>query len=297
VQGNGDVARKTFTAFAERKVPALGAWMQANVAFPNGMVDRITPVTSDSDKKQVAERFDIDDAWPVVCEPFTQWVIEDHFPQGRPPFEHVGVEIVPDVVPYELMKLRLLNASHQALCYFGYLAGYRYADDVMANTVFPRFLLAYMTEEASPTLRPLPGVDLDAYRHTLIERFGNPQVRDTLARLCADTSDRIPKFLLPVARERLAQGGTVRRCAAIVASWARYAEGRDEKGEPIELVDPLKATLTAAAAHNRENPLAFLENRAIFGGLVDDPRFTDPYREALILLHEKGALETVKRFL
>jgi mannitol 2-dehydrogenase len=297
VQGNGEMARRTFTAYAERKDAALGAWMRANVAFPNGMVDRITPVTSEADRAQVAERFGIADAWPVVCEPFTQWVIEDHFPQGRPPYEFVGAEIVHDVVPYELMKLRLLNASHQALCYFGALAGYGYAHEVMANPLFPEFLLAYMTEEATPTLHPLPGVDLDAYRHTLIERFANPEVRDTLARLCAETSDRIPKFLLPVVRERLAQGRSVRRCAAIVASWARYAEGSDEKGEPIEVVDPLKTVLMAAAARNRENPTAFLENRAVFGDLIDEPRFVEPYREALASLHQAGALATVRRFL
>jgi len=294
VQGNGDVARRSFTAFARQKQPELGAWIAQHVAFPNGMVDRITPVTSDADRAQLAERFGVADAWPVVCEPFTQWVVEDHFPQGRPPLEHVGVQLVEDVEPYELMKLRLLNAGHQALCYFGTLAGYRFAHEVMANELFPRFLLAYMAEEARPTLRPVPGVDLDAYCRTLMERFGNPEVRDTLARLCTDTSERIPKFLLPVVRERLAAGGPVHRSAAIVASWARYAEGIDEAGQPIEVVDPLRAPLMAAAARNRAEPTAFLQNRAIFGDLIDDPRFVRPYVAALASLHGHGALETLR---
>jgi mannitol 2-dehydrogenase len=204
VQGNGEMAHKTFTAFAGRKDPDLGAWMEANVAFPNGMVDRITPVTSEADKAQLAERFGIADAWPVVCEPFTQWVIEDHFSQGRPPLQDVGVQLVDDVVPYELMKLRLLNAGHQAIGYFGVLAGYRYAHEAMANPLWPELLMGYWTGEAIPTLRPVPGVDLTAYCRTLVERFGNPEVADTLARLCEYTSDRIPKFLLPVVREQLA---------------------------------------------------------------------------------------------
>jgi len=300
VQGNGDMAKKTFLAFATRKDPELGAWMTANVAFPNGMVDRITPVTSEADKAQLAERFGIADAWPVVCEPFTQWVIEDHFPQGRPNLQHAGVQLVADVIPYELMKLRLLNAGHQAICYFGVLAGYRYAHEAMANPLWPDFLMGYWTEEAIPTLRPVPGVDLVEYCHTLIERFGNPEVRDTLARLCAETSDRIPKFLLPVVREQLAAGtATIRRSAAIVASWARYAEGTDEQGGPITVVDALKEPLMAAAARNRSNPTAFLENRAVFGDLIDEPRFVQPYTEALALLHDRnaGALETVRRFL
>lgn len=300
VQANGETAHKTFTAFARRKDPELGAWMEANVAFPNGMVDRITPVTGEADKGQLAERFGIADAWPVVCEPFTQWVIEDHFPQGRPPLQDVGVQLVADVVPYELMKLRLLNAGHQAICYFGVLAGYRYAHEVMANPLWPQLLMGYWTEEAIPTLRPVPGVDLVAYCQTLIERFGNPQVSDTLARLCAETSDRIPKFVLPVVREQLASGTAhVRRCAAIVASWARYDEGTDEKGGPITVVDALKDPLMAAAARNRSNPTAFLENRAVFGDLIDEPRFVQPYTEALALLHDPkaGALETMRRFL
>ena len=166
----------------------------------------------------------------MVCEPFTQWALEDHFAAGRPPYDEVGVQLVPDVTPYELMKLRLLNASHQALCYLGYLSGYRYAHEVCSDPLFVGFLLGYMDDEATPTLEPVPGVDLDAYKHKLIERFANPEIKDTLARLCAESSDRIPKWLLPVVRDQLADGGPIRRAALVVAAWARYAEGVDEDG-------------------------------------------------------------------
>ncbi|MGP9684921.1 mannitol dehydrogenase family protein [Halomonas sp. AOP25-F1-15] len=294
IQGNGDVAKRMFAAYAQARDPELGAWLTTEVAFPNAMVDRITPVTSPVDIDELAQRFAVEDAWPVVCEPFTQWVLEDDFPLGRPAFEKVGVQLVDDVEPYELMKLRLLNASHQALTYFGYLAGYRYAHEVCQDPLFVNFLMGYMCEEGTPTLSPVPGVDLEAYRLTLIERFANPQIKDTLARLCAESSDRIPKWLVPVIRQQLAQGGDIARSAAVVASWARYAEGVDEQGQAIEIVDRLKAPLMAIAAQNRTRPTAFIENRELFGDLSDSPRFVDAYLAALTALHERGARATLE---
>ena len=295
IQGNGDVAKETFSAFARARDPALAAWIEDAVAFPNAMVDRITPVTSEADAAELRERFGVEDAWPVVCEPFTQWVLEDHFVAGRPPLERVGVQLVDDVVPYELMKLRLLNASHQALAYLGYLAGYRYAHEVCQDPLFVDFLLGYMRHEASPTLAPVPGIDLEDYRRTLIERFANPEVRDTLSRLCAESSDRIPKWLVPLIREQLARGGEMHRSAAVVASWARYAEGVDEQGEPIEVVDRLKDELMAIAAKNRNEPTAFIENRELFGDLAEQARFRDAFVGALKALHETGARATLER--
>lgn len=294
IQGNGDVAKESFVAFARRRDPALGDWIEREVRFPNSMVDRITPVTTDDDRAEIKKRFGIEDGWPVVCEPFTQWVLEDHFNQGRPAYDEVGVQVVDDVMPYELMKLRLLNASHQALTYFGYLDGYRYAHEVCQDALYADFLLNYMVEEGSPTLSPVPGVDLDDYRRTLIERFANPEIRDTLARLCAESSDRIPKWLLPVIREQLERGGEIKRSAAVVASWARYAEGVDEQGEPIEIVDRMKEELHAIARRNRDNPLAFIENREVFGDLVDNERFVEAYTRALSRLHQQGARATVE---
>ena len=294
IQANGEVAGRMFSAYAQARDVELAAWLEREVAFPNSMVDRITPVTAQVDIDELAARFSVVDAWPVVCEPFTQWVLEDHFGAGRPAFEKAGVQVVEDVEPYELMKLRLLNASHQALCYFGYLAGYRYAHEVCQDPLFVDFLLAYMREEGSPTLAPVPGVDLEAYRLTLIERFANPQIKDTLARLCAESSDRIPKWLVPVIREQLARGGDIRRSAAVVASWARYAEGLDEQGQPIEVVDRIKQTLMAIAAENRSRPTAFIENRELFGDLADQPRFREAYLATLASLHERGARATLE---
>lgn len=294
IQGNGDMARRMFTAFARLKDPELGEWMDANVSFPNSMVDRITPVTTDEDRASIAKEFGVEDAWPVVCEDFEQWALEDHFTQGRPPFDEAGVQLVEDVEPYELMKLRLLNASHQGQCYFGYLAGYRYAHEVCQDPTFARFLLDYMDREATPTLRPVPGIDLDAYKHKLIARFSNEYVRDTLARLCAESSDRIPKWLVPVIRENLKNDGEIHRSAAIVASWARYAEGVDEQGQPIAVVDRLKDSLMAAAARNREDKLAFIAQREVFGDLADNERFVEAYTRALDALHQRGARATVE---
>ena len=291
---NGDVAKRMICAFARLKDPALADWMEAEVAFPNCMVDRITPVTAPEDITRLAEEFGVQDGWPVVCEPFTQWVLEDHFTQGRPPLEDAGVQMVADVVPYELMKLRLLNASHQSLCYLGFLAGYRYAHEVCQDPLFADFLLAYMEREASPTLPEVPGVDLDAYRRQLIERFANPEVRDTLARLCAESSDRIPKWLVPVIRENLRTGGEIDRSALVVASWARYAEGRDEHGEPIEVVDRLKDRVMAAAARSKDDPLAFIRDRDLFGELAADRRFAAAYTSALDSLHTLGARATLQ---
>jgi mannitol 2-dehydrogenase len=294
LQGNGHLAKRVFSTFARRRDSDLADWIDREVRFPNSMVDRITPVTTDADRSLVQEQFGVDDKWPVVCEPFTQWVLEDAFSDGRPPYEEAGVQVVDDVGPYELMKLRLLNASHQALCYFGYLSGYRLVHEAAQDPLFRTFLLGYMDEEATPTLSPVPGVDLDGYKHTLIERFSNPEVRDTIARLCAESSDRIPKWLLPVIREQLSRGGEIRRSAAVVASWARYAEGIDEHGQQIDVVDQLKDSLMALAARNREDPDAFIANRQVFGDLVDDKRFVIAYRSALTSLHERGARTTLK---
>jgi mannitol 2-dehydrogenase len=282
-----------FAAYADLAEPGLGDWVREQVTFPNSMVDRITPVTTAEDMARLRADFGIDDGWPVVCEPFRQWVLEDDFPTGRPPWENCGVQLVADVTAYELMKLRLLNASHQALGYAGYLAGYRYAHEAATDPVFAEFVTGYMRAEAQPTLAPVPGVDLDGYIRTLLERFSNPAIRDTLARLCASSSDRIPKWVLPVIRDNLATGGEVARSAAIVASWARYAEGTDEAGKPIEVVDRLRNDLMTRAAGQLADPLSFVRNEELFGDLARDERFAAAYLRALDSFHQVGARATL----
>ncbi|HEX9066447.1 MAG TPA: mannitol dehydrogenase family protein [Streptosporangiaceae bacterium] len=292
--GNGGLTRGALTAFARLRDASLAAWIDAETAFPNGMVDRITPETTEADRAGLRSRFGIDDRWPVVCEPFTQWVLQDTFTAGRPAYDLAGVQLVADVEPYELMKLRLLNASHQAMCYFGYLAGYRLVHEAAQDELFRRFLRGYMNYEATPTLPPVPGVDLDDYKSTLIERFSNPQIRDTMARLCAQSSDRIPKWLLPVVRDQLAAGGPIRRAAAVVASWARYAEGVDEQGEPIQVVDRMAPALAEYARRERDQPNAFISQEVLFGDLARSDRFVAEYQSALASLRDRGARATLE---
>ena len=301
VRGNGHLAKRMVLAYTRRRdeqthTEPLADWIEQNVAFPNCMVDRITPVTSDEDRAMIAEDYGIEDAWPVVSEDFIQWVLEDDFPSGRPAFEETGVQMVADVEPYELMKLRLLNCSHQAIAYFGLLLGHTYAHEACGDpelTPFTRYL--YMDDEGTPTVPEVPGIDLDAYNDQLIARFANEHVKDTLARLAAESSDRIPTWMMPVIRENLDAGRDVTVCAAIVASWARYAEGTGENGEQWPVVDRLRERVMAAAAQHDQDPLAFLRDEELFGDLVEHEAFTRPYLEALQTLRTEGARALLKK--
>jgi mannitol 2-dehydrogenase len=299
VEGNGDLARQTLVEFARLQEAATGDgladWIAASVAFPNSMVDRITPATTDDDRDRLAATAGVADQWPVVAEPYLQWVLEDRFSDGRPPLDEVGVQLVADVRPYELMKLRLLNASHQVMSYLGYLAGYRRVDEVMADPLFADLVERYMRQEATPTLPPVPDTDLDAYRRTLLNRFANPAVSDTLARNCAEGSERIATFVLPVVREQLAAGGPVELAVLAVAAWARYATGTDEDGEPIAVLDARLDRLTPLV--HDEDPLAVLTLGEVFGDLADDERFRAAYLHSVQLLDEHGARGAVARVL
>ena len=293
IQGNGTVARTAVTGFAGRRDPALAEWIGANVRFPNSMVDRITPATTDETRAFVSERFGVDDRWPVRSESFEQWVLEDDFSLGRPPLESVGVQLVDDVEPYELMKLRLLNASHQAMSYLGILAGATYVHEVCAAPLFAGFLRGYMNDEAIPTLRPVPGIDLDAYCDQLLARFGSEAVRDTLARQVVDGSDRIPKFLLPVVRSQLASGGGISHAALVLAAWSVFLEGRTEAGEPTPVSDRRLADLQDAVADERRSPGTFLDYTPVFGDLGSDARLRAAFVAARASLASQGALASI----
>ncbi|MFL5844433.1 MAG: mannitol dehydrogenase family protein [Solirubrobacteraceae bacterium] len=292
LEGNGDIARTALASFAWLREPALGEWVEREVPFPNSVVDRITPATTDADRALLRDRFGVEDLWPVVCEPFCQWVIEDP-PRPRPSYEAVGATVLADVRPHELMKLRMLNAGHQAIAYFGMLCGHEFVDEAVGDPLIGGFLEGYLRDEAAPSLEGVSAREAADYQRTLLTRFANPGVRDRLARLAVDASDRIPKFLLPVVRERLATGGDVRRCAAVVASWARYADGFDEQGEPVEVIDRRRGRLRTLARRQPRDLDAFLGEEAGLGDLASDERFAAPYRAALASLYARGARATL----
>lgn len=291
---NGRAARTALVGYANLVDPELASWIADNVAFPSCMVDGITPVTLDSDREQVATRFGIDDGWPVVCEPYRQWVLQDNFPTGRPAWERVGAQLADDVEPYEHMKLRLLNAAHMVLAYVGILSGLTYAHEVIQDEIFGPFVSGYLLEEGMPAVPPVPGVDLPAYCAVLMDRFGNPNVADTLYRLTIGTSGRLPKFLLPVIQHNLAHGGQTHRSAMVCGAIARWVELRaTETGQPLEIDDRVTDQLLAASAGQDADPLAFLRQPAIFGDLADNPRFAEQYLSAYRALREVGARQAV----
>lgn len=298
LQGNGDIARKTVTGFAGLVDAELAEWIAANVSFPNCMVDRITPSTTDADREALAKEFGVDDRWPVPGEPFTQWIVEDHFPTGRPELELVGVQFVDDVRPYELMKLRLLNASHQAIAYFGAPLGYVLVDETLRDQWVRDYLVAYMAREAAPTLGELPGIDLDGYMATLIERFSNPKMRDTLKRLATDGSNRMATFTLPAVQANLDAGRPVPMGAAMVAAWAQYWAliGRGEL-PASEIPDDVHADeMTQAALAQDENPTAFIEMANLFGDLSSNEDFRRAFvlqRDSLLTVGVHGTIEAL----
>jgi mannitol 2-dehydrogenase len=271
IQGNGEMAGKAIIAFATLVDPELAQWIVANVRFPNSMVDRITPATTDEVRTSVSERFGVEDRWPVLSESFEQWVLEDNFSDGRPPFELVGVQLVDDVSPYEKMKLRLLNASHQAMSYLGLLSGASYVHEVCRDEPFSTFLREYMSHEAIPTLEPVPGILFDEYCAELMGRFKSEAIKDTLARQVVDGSARIPKFLLPVISDRLAAGESIRRSALVLAAWSRFIDGTSDSGVQFELVDRRITDLRAAVNAEEITPGAFLDYAAVFGELGTHP--------------------------
>lgn len=291
IQGNGHVARLALTSFARRTDAELASWIDGHAAFPNSMVDRITPTRDPGLSASVQARTGVDDEWPVLSESFLQWVIEDEFSAGRPALEAVGVQVVEDVAPYERMKLRLLNASHQAMGYLGLLAGFELVDEACSNSAFRGFLLRYMHDEAVPTLGAVPGVDLDNYCDQLMDRFSSRAIRDTLARQVVDGSDRLPKFLLPVLQEQLEAGGPIESMALVVAGWSRYLERHLDGGT---LPDRRSGDLLEIVAREPVEPGALLRYGPVFGTLGENERFVGAYLAARTRIAEVGALAAVE---
>jgi fructuronate reductase len=294
---NGHVAKRILDRLAALRDSDLGAFVAGELVCPSTMVDRITPATTDEDRASIATRLGAWDAWPVVTEPFSQWVIEDRFPSGRPAWERAGAELVTDVAPYELMKLRLLNGAHSTLAYLGYLAGYGLISEAMADPTFEALARGVM-EEATPTLAVPPGVDLAAYKRALIERFKNPALKHRTWQICMDGSQKLPQRLLGSIRDCLRLGAPFDRLALGVAGWMRYITGIDESGEAIDVRDPLAAELRAVADTAGPTPAqlapALIRIEAIFGkDLAANPRFAAAVTKKLGRIYESGAKRSV----
>ncbi len=283
IQHNGDVTRKMLLSFLSAQDKDLASWAEKEVAFPNSMVDRITPVTTSAEMTYLKDEFDLEDEWPVTCEPFLQWIIEDHFSDGRPDFDLVeGVQFVSDVTPYEKMKIRLLNAGHSVLGVFGALMGIPTINACMENEQLRHVLRRFWDDEATPILDQVVGIDLSAYKDSLLVRFGNPNIRDKVSRICSESSAKLPKFVLPTITENLSKGGTIEIAALLIAAWCYYSDRQtDETGQPLEIIDALKEPLHQAAQKTHEDPLSFLHVREVFGDLIDNRTFTDLYVKAV----------------
>ena len=297
---NGATLRRVLVRFAELRDPDLGRALAEGLRCPSTMVDRIVPATTDRDRAGIAAALGAEDAWPIATEPFTQWVIEDDFALDRPAWDRAGATFVRDVAPFELAKLRMLNGSHSTLAYLGYLAGHETVADTMAAPGFAALVRGLMLEEAAPTLPPVPGLDLAAYADSLVERFRNPALRHRTWQIAMDGTQKLPQRLLGTLRDRLAAGASIDRLALGVAAWMRYATGRDERGEAIDLRDPLADELrrrTAGLEDARAIADSLLGLDAVFGrDLPTDRRFTEAVTAALSSLLREGAAATVARF-
>lgn len=294
---NGETAKRIVTRFADLRDADLGTWVEA-VAFPSTMVDRIVPSTTDADRAEVADLIGAEDAWPIMTEPFTQWVIEDHFPAGRPAFEKVGAQLVKDVEPFELMKLRMLNGSHSTMAYLGYLGGYQYIAEVMGDPAYVKLILGLMTEEAMPTL-DMPGTDLGAYRDQLLERFRNPALKHRTWQIAMDGSQKLPQRLLGTIRDRVKAGQPITRLALGVAAWMRYVTGVAEDGSEIDVRDPHALKMMAISADAGDDAEALYDGLSalteIFGtDLASNAVFRETVIGHLESLFDEGAKATAK---
>ncbi|GGP78259.1 mannitol dehydrogenase family protein [Saccharothrix coeruleofusca] len=283
------VTREAVLELARRHAPELAAWVEQRVTFPGSMVDRITPATTPLDREVVQRDFGVGDRWPVITEPFRQWVIEDAFCNDRPPLDRVGARFVPDVAPYKLIKSRLLNGAHCALGYVGVLAGHRSTDEVMADPLVAEYVEALMRREIAPLLPDdIPDMDPQSYCGTLLERFANPAIADQLSRLCRRGSTKVVDYLLPSLHDARAQGRPRARLTFAVAAWMRYLRGVDLRGAPIEVHDARAEELREAAERGGVDPCPLLALTDIFGDLGQDAGCVADLRRVLTALDRDG---------
>jgi mannitol 2-dehydrogenase len=295
--GNGKVARDAVVGTARLSDPALAAWIDQNVAFPNAMVDRITPATGPRELA-IAVEFGLGaDPVPVTCEPFRQWVLEDTFPAGRPAWEKVGVTFTAHVHAFETMKIRMLNGGHALIAYPAGLKGIHFVHEAMADPLIYAFLDAVETREILPVVPAVPGQDLMAYKALILQRFANPDVADTERRLCLDGSNRQPKFIVPSIRDALAAGHKAEGLTLLSALWCRYCYGETEAGEQIAPNDPNWDALQTRARQARFNPAVWIAMEPVYGDLAQNAGFVARFVEALNYVWAHGVEAALKRYI
>lgn len=239
LQHNGNTAKKAFLSFIEAQDAELAIWVTENVTFPNSMVDRITPATTDEDIKRLNAKSGIEDHAPVYCEDFCQWVIEDNFAAGRPALQRVGVEFTDDVTAFENMKLSLLNASHTLLSYPSFLKGYRKVDEALQDEDVVQFIRKFMDIDITPYVPAPANTDLELYKQTLIERFANTSVSDQVSRLCFDGISKFPVYIIPNLKKMLNDKKDITRIAFFVATYRHYLKYKtDDNGEVFDIAEP-----------------------------------------------------------
>ncbi len=297
IPGNGHVTENAVVGLAELVDPVLAQWVRGNVAFPNGMVDRITPATSEREKQLLRDEYGIEDNWPVFCESFRQWVLEDNFPAGRPPLEQVGVQFVPDVAPYEHMKIRILNGGHAAIAYPAGLLDIHFVHEAMEHPLVGSFLTKVETEEIIPVVPPVPDIDLFEYLALCQRRFANPKIGDTIRRLALDGSNRQPKFIIPSALDRVKREQKATGLSLVSALWCRYCYGTTDSGAEIAPNDPNWDRLTTQARLSRTEPTAWLSMRDIYGELADSAIFAESFGTWLDRLWSAGTTATLENYL
>ncbi len=294
---NGHAAKAAVVGLARLVDASLAEWIDTHSSFPNGMVDRITPATGDFERSRVRSLFAIADDSPVFCEDYLQWVLEDDFVAGRPAFERAGVQIVPDVAPYEMMKIRILNGGHAVLAYPAGLLDIEYAHEAMQHDLVRGFVEQLQLREIVPVVPPVPGVDLAVYQASVIQRFSNPAIADTITRLCLDGSNRQPKFIVPTLADRLKEGGNIDGLSLASAFWCRYCQGTTESGKTIAPNDPSWDTLQARAKASIDDPAQWLAMTDVYGDLGSDERFRDSFSKALAGIQEHGVEGMLKAYI
>ena len=293
---NGVVTRNAVSGLARLFDQDLAAWVEKNVAFPNAMVDRITPATSDRERNILQDSYGVEDNWPVFCEEFIQWVIEDKFCNGRPAFEKAGATFVPDVTPYEFMKIRILNGGHAAIAYAGSLLDIHYVHEAMEHPVIGAWFTKLEEQEILPSVPPVPNTRLPDYLNLIRRRFSNPKIGDTERRLAFDGSNRQPKFIVPVAADNLKAGRSIAGLALATATWCRYCHGETDSGKTIEANDPVWPRLQEMARKAKADPQAWLAMEDIYGDVGKSEIFQKAFSSALHSLWTKGTEATLKEY-